>query len=327
MTLQEIKLKIMQDAKLTEVELNARIKKKMDQLAGLISQEGACHIIANELGVKLQLQTSGRMKIKNILPGMRNFEILAKVLKIYETRNFDKGERKGKVANILTGDETGLMRIVFWNDYVDKISSFKENDILLLKGGYVKDNQGKKELHLNDQSELSVNPPGESVIVAPQAQQEMKRKKIVDIVDDENNVEILGTVVQVYDPRFFEVCPSCKKRTRMQDSERFVCEEHGQITPAYSYVMNVMVDDGSESIRVVCFKEMAEKLLSKTEQEILYYKDNAVEFENAKNTILAKIMKFQGRVKKNLMFDRIEFTAQTIDVNPNPEEELKRIKA
>ena len=45
--------KIMEHSKLTLEEVNSKIKAKTEQLAGLISKEGAAHIIANELGVKL----------------------------------------------------------------------------------------------------------------------------------------------------------------------------------------------------------------------------------------------------------------------------------
>ena len=58
---------------------------------------------------------------------------------------------------------------------------------------------------------------------------------------------------------------------------------------------------------------------------MLAYKDNAAEFESLKQEMLGKIVKMTGRVKKNLMFDRIEFTAQQIDANPNPQDELKRL--
>ncbi len=323
MSLIDMKEKIIKDAQITEDEVNSKVKAKMEQLAGLVSEEGACHIVANELGVKLFAQTGGRMQLKNILPGMRNFEIVLKVTKKLEVREFNKGDRQGKVANCFVGDETGLSRLVFWNDYVDKLDSFEEGDLLLIKDGYVKENQGKNEIHLNNNSDVIINPEGETIGELPQFQQEVTRKKLKDLKSDEFNVEILGTIVQVFEPRFFEVCPQCSKRTRMQDSQRFVCEEHGEITPAYSYVLNAVVDDGSDNMRIVCFREQVDALLSKSSEEVLYYKDNIAEFESVKQSLLGKIVKMEGRVKKNLMFDRIEFTAQKVDTNPNPDKELK----
>lgn len=323
MSLSDMKQKVMKEASITEDELNSKIKKKMDQLAGLVSAEGACHIIANELGVKLFTQAGGRMLVKNMLPGLRNFEVVLKVDKKWPMREFSKGDRQGKVASVNAGDETGLMRVVFWNEYVDKLNDFNEGDLLKITNGYLKENQGRKEIHLNNSSELEINPEGESIGDLPQVKREFERKKLSELKDDAFNIEVLGTVVQLFEPRFFEVCPHCSKRTRMQESERFVCEEHGEITPDYSYVLNAVIDDGSDNMRIVCFRDQANQLLSKTKEDILHLKDNVAGFEDIKQEILGKIVKMQGRVKKNLMFDRIEFTAQNVDMNPDPAQELK----
>ena len=40
---------------LSDEEIETKIKQKMDQLSGLISREGAAHIIANEMGIKVLL--------------------------------------------------------------------------------------------------------------------------------------------------------------------------------------------------------------------------------------------------------------------------------
>ena len=201
------------------------------------------------------------------------------------------------------------------------MDTFNEGDVLLIKNGYVKDNQGRKEVHLNDSSELIVNPLGESVD-AVMERQDATRKKIKDINGDEFNIELLGTIVQLFEPRFFEVCPQCGKRTRPQDGDRYVCEEHGEIQPAYSYVLNAVLDDGTENMRIVCFREQAAHLLSKTNEEILMIKDDPSSFESIKSDFLGTIVKVIGRAKKNLMFDRMEFTVQKVDVNPDPKAEM-----
>jgi hypothetical protein len=55
--------KITEQTDLKEEEVQNKINSKLEQLSGLISKEGAAHIVANELGVKL-MQTEGVMKIK-----------------------------------------------------------------------------------------------------------------------------------------------------------------------------------------------------------------------------------------------------------------------
>ncbi len=53
---EDIVAKIRQDAGISESELNEKIEEKMSQLSGLVSKEGAAHIVANELGVKVTEQ-------------------------------------------------------------------------------------------------------------------------------------------------------------------------------------------------------------------------------------------------------------------------------
>ncbi len=48
---------------LSEDEINKKINEKLKQLSDLISKEGAAHIIANELDVKL-VETAKKLKIR-----------------------------------------------------------------------------------------------------------------------------------------------------------------------------------------------------------------------------------------------------------------------
>ncbi len=123
---------IKEHSNLGEEEINGKIKQKMDSLSGLISKEGAAHIVANELGIKI-FQTTGKLKIKDMLSGVRNIETAGKVLNVSEVREFQTGERHGKVGNFLMGDETGVIRVVLWQDQADKLLRLKPNDIVRIK--------------------------------------------------------------------------------------------------------------------------------------------------------------------------------------------------
>jgi len=307
----------------SEAEINSRIDKKLAQLSGLISREGAAHIVANEFGVKLFDNVQGRMKVENILSGMRSVEVVGKVQKVFEVREFDKGERKGKVANIVIGDETGAIRVVFWNEHADLVPNLKEGDIIKIVGSYVKENLGRNELHLNSYSKVFLNPPGESVGAVKQFS--VKRKNVKDLVEGDENVEILGTVVQVFDLRFFEVCPECNKRIRLGGDNTFMCDQHGGVVPKYSYVLNFFVDDGTENVRAVCFKNQADRLLRISAQDINVLRNDSEKVQALKDGLLGNIVKLIGKVNKNQLFGRVEFLANMVFVNPDPDEEVKRL--
>ncbi len=314
--------KIREGSNLSEAEIEAKIKEKMDQLAGLISKEGAAHIIANELGIKVINQVSGKLKIKDILPGMRGVELEARVQQVYEKREFQRADGSmGKVANMLVGDETGVMRIVMWGSTADELSKLKPGDVIRLQNASARDNNGRKELHLSENSKIIINPLDASV-----EQIKNKRKKISELELNDENIELLGTIVQLYDPTFFEVCPQCGRRAQFREDGGYYCETHGQITPNFSYVFNVVLNDGSEdTVRVVFYKKQAEALLKKTQEEILQFKDNPALYETIKTEYLGKIIKVVGRTKES-MFSKLDFVAQLVYPDPDPEEELKKLK-
>ena len=324
MGLDEIVKKIKEKSGLSIDQINAKIEQKLTQLSGLISREGAAHIVANEQGNKLFEQVSGRLQVKNILTGMRNVEAVCKVQRIFEAREFQKGERQGKVLSMFVGDETGTIRLVLWNEQVDKVNKLKEGDIVKVSNAYVRDNNGRKELHLGEKGVLEINPPGEKVGEIKQFSVN-QRKLIKDLLENDSGVELFGTIVQIFDLRFFEVCPECGKRVRAGE-DGFFCPAHNIVVPEFSYLLNFVIDDGSGNIRAVCFRERVQDLIKKNHDEIIEYKEDAAKFDDVKHELLGKIVKLQGRVSKNAMFDRNEFVCLRVDPDPDPEEEIKRLE-
>ena len=327
MPLPEIIEKLKSKSGLSEDEINARIAQKLKQLSGLISKEGAAHIVANELGVKLFEQISGKLQVKNILTGMRDVETVGRAFNIGAPREFQTDGRVGKIASFSLGDETGSIRVVAWGAQADKVSTVSENMIVKLKGGYVRENNGQKEVHINDRSLLMLNPQGETVgdVLRPMAQK-VSRKTIKELSPDDQNIEVLGTIVQTFEPKFYEICPNCGKRLK-QEGSSFICDSHNAVTPNYAYVLNLFLDDGTENIRVVFFRDQVDRLLNKTKDVMVAIRERPEEFEALKTELLGNIIKVSGRVVKNQMFDRLELIARSVDPNPNPEEEIQRLKS
>ncbi|MBI5066552.1 hypothetical protein HZA97_10070 [Candidatus Woesearchaeota archaeon] len=324
--LQAVISKIKEQSGLPEKEVLQKIEEKLNQLSGLISKEGAANIVANELGVKL-FENSG--KIKDISTGLRSVEVLGKVTALYNITEFPRQDgTNGKVGSFMIGDETGTMRIVCWGTQADVIKQLSEGSIVKIKGGYVKENnRGFLEVHMNERAKIVVDPKGEKVETVSKTTipAVAERKKLNEITENDAKVEVFGTVRQVFDPVFFEVCPKCGKRTKATEAG-YNCQEHGSITPEYRYVMNVYLDDGHGTIRVVLFHEQAQKLLKKTNPEILEYRTNPMNFETIKNDLLGEQYKFTGKVKKNEVMNRIELVAY--DLKPgNPEEELAKLQS
>ncbi|MBT3303669.1 DUF2240 family protein [Candidatus Woesearchaeota archaeon] len=312
--------KIKSNSELGTEDIEAKIKQKMDQLSGLISKEGAAHIIANELGVQLYDQFSGRLQIKNILPGLRDVEVLGKITQKYEVKEFKVGERAGKMGSFVIGDETGTIRAVMWGDIAEKLNELKKDDVVKITAAYSRENNGYKELHMNERSELEINPDGETVEVKI-VEEKQERKKINELKQGDN-VEVLGTIVDMFDPKFFEMCSECNKRAKNEGK----CELHPESPITYSYVLNAFLDDGTDNIRIVMFKEQVEAFLSQNNEGMLKIKENPESFSEMKQNLLGSIVKLGGKAVNNQMFDRLEFIANKVDLTPDPKEEIKKME-
>lgn len=313
--------KVIEKSGLPKADIENRISKKMAQLAGLISKDGAAHIIANELGIKL-MELKGAVKIKEVFAGMRNVETNGKVTRKLELYEFQRGETTGKVASFFIGDETGQIRVTLWHDQTKDFDNIKEGDIIKIKDANARLNNNFIELHLDHKSQMIINPSDVKIETVKQFSRE--RKKITELKEEDNNVELLGTIVQVFDIRFFEVCSICNKKLQLRD-DGLVCLEHGKNNMDHSYVVNVFLDDGTGTIRTVFFKNQLQNLLKKTHDEILGYRINAEGFEQVKNELLGEMIKVIGRTTKNKMFDRLEFMSNLVFTDINPEEEIKRL--
>ncbi len=322
-SLEDVKKKIIEKSGMSAEELDAKIKSKIDKFSGMVSEEGAAHIIANEMKVELfsQDEKQGSFKINKLMPGMRNVEIVAKVIRNYGLREFNTSNGEGKVTSLVVNDGTGFTRLVGWHAMAEQIEKAKENDIIKADGIFIKENKrGNKEAHLTDSSNILMNPEGVKIDV--QANSLYTSKKVSTINEKDEMVRVIGTLINVFDVRFFPKCPECNKKAVARD-DAFFCNEHGEVQPAYSYVLNALLDDGSGIIRTIFWKNQLEALTGKNEDEIRSFREKPDEFENIKMDLLGSIIKLEARVTKNDMFDRIELHAQRVYPKLDPQEELK----
>jgi len=323
--LSEILNKIEEKSGMTEAEIRAKIQQKVDDLSGMVSEEGAAHIIANSLGIKLIQDLSGKLKINQVLSGMRSVETIGKVTRVFELRQFKTEIREGKVASFTMGDETGTIRITLWNEQAEQVQKIKEGMIIKIKGGYSRDNNGRVEIHLNDKSQLTLDPAGEEVGEVKETVIPTVRKKISELAEGQDNIEVLGTVVQTFNPTYFELCPTCGKRARPRE-DQYICDAHGPVEPTYSLVVNAVIDDGTGNIRASFFRNQAAHLFSKTAEELVAMRTETAKLDELKNEVLGQIIKIIGKTKINSMNNNLEFQTRFVDPKPDPKEEIAKLE-
>lgn len=303
--------KVTEHSGLSEKEVESKVSDKLDALAGLITKEGALQIIANDLGVKVLSEGFSKMTVEQLAPGLRSIELTLKVVDRYETRTFERDGREGKLAPFLAGDETGQVRVVGWGERADTVASLAAGDIVVLSNCYVKEGyRGGVEVHLNDRSELSVNPDGVSVSVKdPTA----KRKKMEDIDKSDDLVEVFGTIVQVYDPYFYEADPQTGRKITGTPPEK----------TEFRGILNVFVDDGTRSLKAVFFNDQFKRLSEKPLDEL---RENAQSRDEFKDSLLGSFITLSGRVRYSDQYERLDINVDQFTLNPDPDEELAKLE-
>src|SRR3989338_6867593 len=140
--------KICEHANLTEEKVRELIQEKRNELSGLVSEEGAAYIVGRELGLNLLKDEKRLLKVGNVVPGIKTLDIVAKVVRVFEPREFEKEGKKGAVQSLILGDETGTIRMPLWNEEIKLLENLgiKEGDVVKISGGFAKlDYKGQAE--------------------------------------------------------------------------------------------------------------------------------------------------------------------------------------
>lgn len=310
----EVINKIQSASGLSEAEIKEQIKKKLKSLDGLVSEEGAACIVANELGVKLFHDPySGPLKIKELVAGMRSVEVVGKIARVFDVRSFQREGKTSEVGSLVIEDESGKCRAVIWDERVNWIKEGKlvEGKVIRIRNGYVKaNNLGGKEVHLSNRSQLIIDE--ETVIKTSGA--EVVSAKIKDIQPDQN-VKILGTVVKVFPPNFYQVCPQCKKKVTEAD-EGTICTVHGVVEPEFAMVFSLILDDGTSNIRCTSFQSRAESLAGMKASEAKEIGEEKT-IEKTESRLLGKNIEIEGSIRENKAFERVEMMINNINLNLN----------
>jgi replication factor A1 len=290
--------RISKAANIELAEVERRVEAKKAKLSGLISKEGAAQIIAAELGINFEDQD---LKIAELMSGMRKVNVVGKVVNIFPVREFDKNGRSGKVANLILADDTGSTRVVLWDiNHIALIEdgTIKVGDVVEIKAGATRDS----EIHLSGFSEIKKS---DKVLDDVKTEPSVKEVVLKDAQQGQN-IRVRTVVVQVFQPRFYFVCPECNKKVN-QEGEKFRCAEHGEVKPKERAILNFVIDDGTENMRVVMFSDQINSLIS---EEDLKDADKATAF---RDDFLGTEIYLSGRVSRNKLFNNLEIIASGVE--------------
>ena len=310
--LNELLKKISSESGMDEREIMDRIEEKRAELSDLISEEGAAYIVAKELGISIVKQE--RLDISHVIPGMQNVDVVGRITKLSPVREFSTEKGSGWVANVTIADETGSVRLSLWNDEIKSIEGMETGDTIRVRGYVKEDNLGNPEIRIGRYGAIAKSD--ETIATIKQTRRSAERVLIRDLSEG-GYKEIRSPLIQIFESNvFYEICPQCRSRIKLDEKEDFVCADHGVIeSPDYGMIISGIADDGSESIRIVFFNENAEKILGMTTKEAKKLFDKKKKLDAILGLIpLGREFVFEGRARRNQLFERLEFI--TSDVKP-----------
>lgn len=142
---------------------------------------------------------------------MRDVTIVGLVSKIYDNITFERDDGStGKVKSLEIEDNTGAIRVTLWNE--DTELEIKKGDIIKIIGGNIEfdDYSGTNyRVNTNWNTKIIINPPldAEMKEILTEVGKYLKPVKIRDLNDieeDGEELDVVGRVVNLYEPNEFQ---------------------------------------------------------------------------------------------------------------------------
>jgi ssDNA-binding replication factor A large subunit len=289
-------------------EIDRRVEGKRAKLSGLVSKEGAAQIVAAEQGINFDKE---RLKISELAQGMKRANVLGKVIEVLPVREYDKNGRQGKIGKLKIADESSTALVVFWDtNHISLIEEGKiiNGSVIEISNGNVRNN----EIHLGSFSDVKISSEKMDNVVEKRV---MAIRKLNDVKPGDS-FKTRAVVVQSFEPRYFEVCSECRKK--VVDGQ---CMVHGAIKAEKRALLNVVLDDGNETMKAILFGENIKKL-GLSDEEIF----SLEKFNEKKTSFLGEEKVFTGNLRANQLYNSIEFYVDSIE-EFNADELIKELQA
>ncbi len=293
----------------------ARVNEKEIELSGMVSRMGAAYIVGKELGVNLAKPVNKDLKINSIVPNMQKVNFIGKIVNISPVKEFDTSDGKGKVLNIILGDETGTIRISLWNEKTEVSERINEGDILEVIGGYTKrDYRGSTEVRLSNYGNLRIVEDVEIEVKESNIEYSKNsgyKDMLLDSVTEDEFVRLKAYLVRIFERKIVQnICPVCKSKLT-----NTTCEKHGTVNPEKFLVLSGIIDDGYGNINAVFFRDHAESVLKMTAEQV----EKEIETKGEKHffdslDILGDYLRIKGVVRMNKVTNSLELICH--DVKP-----------
>jgi len=148
--------------------------------------------------------------------------------------------------------------------------------------------------------------------------------EIREVRSENASYRVRGLIVNVYTSNpFYNRCTECGTSVKEDEGGDFMCEEHGEVEePDKALAVSAVIDDGTDNIRTVFFRELARELLEIGEE--VEEEGNESTVEEAGENALGKELEVEGRTRYNDYFGQLEIIANEIK-NIDSKQELEEL--
>lgn len=254
------------------------IERKIREIAQAneISEHAAALLLAEQLGVETEEEEPALIHIADLVPGMRNINVVGRVLRKYPVREYTKKDGSvGRVAGLLIYDNTGRARVVLWDSEVAKYyNEIQPGTVIKIINADVRESlRGLPEIHVNFRSRVIVNPEDPRVKEIPPIEEvrsyNYTRKNIGELMGGEKFVEVRGTIAKLYRVIAYDACPQCRRKVDYDPAtDTWICIEHGEVKPIKATILDFGIDDSTGYIRVTLFGDDVVEILGVEPEEI-----------------------------------------------------------
>jgi ssDNA-binding replication factor A large subunit len=156
-----VNLILLQNPSLPREELMSLLERKKQDSHGLLSDEGAIRLLAQQLSVTMDSPESvADQRIASVQAGLMDASITGEVVSISQLQEFQRTDGStGKVLRIRLGDSSGQITCVCWDSIGEFVAgqSLGTGSRLRLEHGYTKYGRGgETEFHLGSRSSIQM---------------------------------------------------------------------------------------------------------------------------------------------------------------------------
>ena len=142
-------------------QLVSMVEQKKQESHGLLSDEGAIRLVAQELSISaLPTTTIGDQRIASVHAGLNNSTITGDVVMVGDVREFQRSDgTQGKVLRMKLGDPSGQITCIFWDEMADTVTreQLPTGSQVRLLHGYTKQGMGGEvEFHLGSRASFQI---------------------------------------------------------------------------------------------------------------------------------------------------------------------------